>query len=134
MKISNLLIACLIATVGTSAFAAKYNLKLGHAVNTTDGQHAAALKMAELVKERTKGEVEITIFPANQLGNDAAMINGVRGGTIDIVSSGASNYNGIVANTAAQRRTHVLHMNAPSISPSSIRYPRSFICVSIRPM
>ena len=29
------------------------------------------------------------------------MINGVRGGTIDIVSSGASNYNGIVANTAA---------------------------------
>jgi tripartite ATP-independent transporter DctP family solute receptor len=29
------------------------------------------------------------------------MINGARGGTIDIVSSGASNYNGIVANTAA---------------------------------
>jgi tripartite ATP-independent transporter DctP family solute receptor len=35
------------------------------------------------------------------LGNDAAMINGVRGGTIDIVSSGASNFNGIVPNTAA---------------------------------
>ncbi len=30
-----------------------------------------------------------------------AMINGARGGTIGIVSSGASNYNGIVANTAA---------------------------------
>jgi tripartite ATP-independent transporter DctP family solute receptor len=101
MKISKVLIACLMATVGTAAFAAKFNLKLGHAVNATDGQHAAAMKMAELVKERTKGDVEITIFPANQLGNDAAMINGVRGGTIDIVSSGASNYNGIVANTAA---------------------------------
>ena len=89
------------ACLSTGAFAATFNLKLGHAVNTTDGQHAAAVKLAELVKQRSNGEVEITIYPANQLGNDAAMINGVRGGTIDIVSSGASNYNGIVANTAA---------------------------------
>jgi TRAP-type transport system periplasmic protein len=106
MKISRRLLTCAaaaatLACLAPSALAAKFNLKLGHAVNTTDGQHAAAVKMAELVKERTKGDVEITIYPANQLGNDAAMINGVRGGTIDIVSSGASNYNGIVANTAA---------------------------------
>lgn len=103
MKLSRriLAVAAALACLAPTAFAAKFNLKLGHAVNTTDGQHAAAVKMAELVKERTKGDVEITIFPANQLGNDAAMINGVRGGTIDIVSSGASNYNGIVANTAA---------------------------------
>jgi len=101
MKISRLLIACLITALGSSAFAAKFNLKMGHAVNTTDGQHAAAVKMAELVKQRTNGDVEIAIFPANQLGNDGAMINFVRGGTIDIVSSGASNYNGIVSNTAA---------------------------------
>ena len=101
MKISRLLLACLIAATGSAAFAAKFNLKMGHAVNTTDGQHAAALKLAELVKQRTNGDVEITIFPSNQLGNDGAMINGVRGGTIDIVSSGASNYNGLVANTAA---------------------------------
>jgi tripartite ATP-independent transporter DctP family solute receptor len=102
MKLTRLLLACLIAATGPAALAAaKFNLKLGHAVSTTDGQHAAAMKMAELVKQRTNGEVEITIFPANQLGNDPAMINGVRGGTIDIVSSGASNYNGIVPNTAA---------------------------------
>jgi tripartite ATP-independent transporter DctP family solute receptor len=93
--------AAALVCVAPSAFAAKFNLKLGHAVNTTDGQHAAAVKMAELVKQRTNGDVEITVYPANQLGNDAAMINGARGGTIDIVSSGASNYNGIVANTAA---------------------------------
>ena len=86
MKISRILVACLIASMGSAAFAAKFNLRMGHAVNTTDGQHAAAMKLAELVKQRTNGDVEITIFPANQLGNDAAMINGVRGGTIDIVS------------------------------------------------
>jgi hypothetical protein len=100
MKLSRILMACLMTAVGSSALAAKFNLKMGHAVNATDGQHAAAMKLAELVKQRTNGDVEITIFPANQLGNDAAMINGTRGGTIDIVSSGASNYNGIVANTA----------------------------------
>ncbi len=100
-KVSKLLLACLIASMGSAAFAAKFNLKLGHAVANTDGQHAAAVKLAELVKQRTNGDVEITVYPSNQLGNDAAMINGTRGGTIDIVSSGASNYNGIVANTAA---------------------------------
>jgi TRAP-type transport system periplasmic protein len=104
MKIAPMLMACgtLVAACFASAtYAATFNLKLGHAVNTTDGQHAAAVKMAELVKQRTNGEVEITIYPANQLGNDAAMINGARGGTIDIVSSGASNFNGIVPHTAA---------------------------------
>lgn len=106
MKIARRMLTCgaaavALAFLAPAAQAAKYNLKLAHAVNTTDGQHAAALKLAELVKQRTNGDVEITVFPANQLGNDAAMINGVRGGTIDIVSSGASNYNGIVANTAA---------------------------------
>ncbi|HNY47809.1 MAG TPA: TRAP transporter substrate-binding protein [Casimicrobium sp.] len=101
MKFSRLVVAFAIAGLSTAAFAAKFNLKLAHAVNTTDGQHMAALKLAELVKARTNGDVEITVYPANQLGNDAAMINGTRGGTIDIVSSGASNYNGIVPNTAA---------------------------------
>lgn len=101
MKFSRLFVAFAIAGLSTGAFAAKYNLKFGHAVNTTDGQHAAAVKMAELVKARTNGDIEITIYPSNQLGNDAAMINGMRGGTIDIVSNGASNHNGIVSNTAA---------------------------------
>ncbi|RCW76324.1 TRAP transporter substrate-binding protein [Pseudorhodoferax soli] len=101
-KIVRLVLACVAAAcLPAGALAAKYNLKLGHAVNTTDGQHAAAVKMAELVKQRSNGEVEITVFPSSTLGTDAAMISGARGGAIDIVSSGASNYNGIVPATAA---------------------------------
>lgn len=99
--LTSLATAAALACLAPSAMAAKFNFKFGHAVNPTDGQHAAAVKLAELVKQRTNGDVEITIYPANQLGNDAAMINGARGGTIDLVSSGASNFNGIVANTAA---------------------------------
>ena len=101
-NIARIVLACMAAAcLPTGALAAKFNLKLGHAVNTTDGQHAAALKMAELVKQRTNGDVEITVFPSSTLGTDAAMISGARGGAIDIVSSGASNYNGIVPATAA---------------------------------
>lgn len=101
-KIARLVLASLaVACLPAGALAAKFNLKLGHAVNTTEGQHAAAVKMAELVKQRSNGDVEITVYPSSTLGTDAAMINGARGGTIDIVSSGASNYNGIVPATAA---------------------------------
>jgi tripartite ATP-independent transporter DctP family solute receptor len=102
-RIAHLVLACIAAAcLPAGALAApKVTLKLGHAVNTTDGQHAAAMKMAELVKARTNGDVEITIFPSSTLGTDAAMISGARGGAIDIVSSGASNYNGIVPATAA---------------------------------
>lgn len=42
-KLSRILLACLVAAAGSSAYAAKFNRKLGHAVNTTDGQHAAAM-------------------------------------------------------------------------------------------
>lgn len=102
MKFTRLLLACVAAAcLPAAALAAQFNLKLAHAVNSTDSQHAAAVKMAELVKERSKGEVVITVFPSSTLGTDSAMISGARGGTIDIVSSGTSNYNGIVPATAA---------------------------------
>ena len=72
MKISRLLLACLIAATGSAAFAAKFNLKMGHAVNTTDGQHAAAMKLAEInsksvgtgepVPDGEVGEVVVTVL------------------------------------------------------------------------
>ena len=38
MKLSRSLLSCLVAAVGSSAYASKFNLKMGHAVNTTDGK------------------------------------------------------------------------------------------------
>ena len=37
----------LIAFTGSAALAAKFNLKMGHAVNTTDGQHAAFAQLLQ---------------------------------------------------------------------------------------
>jgi len=45
-------------------------------------------KFAEMVKERTKGEVQIAHFPGGQLGSDAAIAEGVKLGNIDMAIVG----------------------------------------------
>ena len=84
-----------------SPLAQSLKLRLGHASSAESSQQVALVKFVELVKERSKGDVEITVFPASTLGTDQQMINLTRGGSIDIVVSGSSNFNGIVAQTAA---------------------------------
>ncbi len=79
-----------------SAQTAPVKLRFGHAHPVTDSQHIAALEFAKKVKERTQGGIEIQVFPNNQLGNDNTMIAGVRGGTIDIETSGNPFFTGIV--------------------------------------
>jgi tripartite ATP-independent transporter DctP family solute receptor len=81
--------------------AATYKLRLGHASSAESSQQVALLKFAELVKERSKGEVELTVYAGSALGTDQQMINLTRGGSVDIVVSGSTNFNGMVPQTAA---------------------------------
>jgi tripartite ATP-independent transporter DctP family solute receptor len=62
----------------------------------SDTQTTAGEKFNELLKARTKGALEIKVYADSMLGNAQPAISGARGGTIDIVISGASNYTGIV--------------------------------------
>lgn len=72
-------------------------LTLAHAHPVEDSQHLAAMRFAERVKERSGDEINIRVFPNGQLGNDQAMIAGVRGGTIDIELSGNPYFSGLVS-------------------------------------
>ena len=72
-------------------------LTLAHAHPVEDSQHLAAMRFAERVKERSDDEIIIRVFPNGQLGNDQAMIAGVRGGTIDIELSGNPYFSGLVS-------------------------------------
>jgi len=87
MQIRHLIAAtgwfALAATVG-----AQTTLKLAHTQSTTDTHHQAALYFADEVKKRTNGEVVISVHPSGELGNDAAMLEGVRLGTIDMGITG----------------------------------------------
>lgn len=65
--------------------AAKWNMKFGHDMPEDSAQHVAAIKFAQLVKERTKGQVEVKVFPAQQLGTDPEMVQQAQMGTLEIV-------------------------------------------------
>ena len=67
-----------------------YVLKFGHLANEDHIWHESALKLAELVKARSKGRLEIKVYPNEQLGKELDMINGMRGQTVDMTITGES--------------------------------------------
>jgi TRAP-type transport system periplasmic protein len=89
------------AMLASTAFAAEYKLKLAHEVAVDSTQHLAATRFAKLVKDRTNGAIEITVYPNSGLGTGQQALNLLRGGTIEIVQSGSTTFNGVVGETAA---------------------------------
>src|SRR5262245_65401153 len=83
----------LVVAISSTATAQQYKMKWAHATPVEETQHLAAVKFTELVKERTKGAIEVTVYPGSVLGNDAQMINLMGGGTIDYVTSGSLKIN-----------------------------------------
>ncbi|ARU65018.1 TRAP transporter substrate-binding protein [Histophilus somni] len=71
-------------------------LRFGYEAPRGDTQHEAAKKFNDLLKEKTKGEIKLTLFPDSTLGNAQTMISAVRGGTIDLEMSGSPNFSGLV--------------------------------------
>jgi TRAP-type transport system periplasmic protein len=73
----------LAALMGAPLAAFSADFRLGHiyAIDSPTGQ--AAVRMADLVRERTKGEVNIRVFPAGQLGGDEQMGRELSRGLLD---------------------------------------------------
>ena len=65
-------------------------LKLGHLGNEENVWHKASLKFAEEVAARTKGAVEVKVFPNEQLGKETDLIKGIQLGTVDFTITGES--------------------------------------------
>ncbi len=57
-------------------------IKLGNVQSTEDTVQTGLKKFAELVNERTKGQVQVQVFPASQLGTEQELLEGVQLGTI----------------------------------------------------
>lgn len=82
---------CLVAVTGLWAAGAKepgvaqpLELKMGLVANTTSLEFKAATRFAELIAERTKNAVTVTIYPGSQLGDDRAMLEQVAAGVLDL--------------------------------------------------
>ncbi len=63
-----------------SAFGAQKVMKIGHEMNPEHPEHIALLKFKELFEERTGGEIEVQIFPSNQLGSFFVQIQNMKQG------------------------------------------------------
>lgn len=69
---------------GSAAFAQKVSLRYGHANAVTYPYHIAGLAFAKAVEEKSKGTLEVKIFPLGQLGGERDITEGLQLGTIDL--------------------------------------------------
>ncbi len=64
---------------------AKISLKLGHTGSPTHHYHLTSEQFAKAVSDRSGGEIEIKLFPSDQLGNQRQLVEGAQLGTVDMV-------------------------------------------------
>jgi len=80
------------ALAAPPAEAAKISMKLGHIRADTSPTHKAAVKFAEVVGQKTNGDVEIKVFPNSQLGGILDMFTGMKAGSLEMVYGGINTY------------------------------------------
>ncbi len=83
---------------------AEFTMRVSHQVPTAHHMHKALLMFAEDVKQRTKGGVEVQLFPAEQLAKAAENFPGVARGAFEAAMS-----------VNFQWGTTIPEMNAPAI-------------------
>ena len=60
--------AIALSGLATLASAQEIKIRLGHPLTTADAAHTAMVFFADNVRKRTNGRIEITVFPADQMG------------------------------------------------------------------
>lgn len=78
------LITAALCAIGTGAFA-QTTLQLGHTGAASHHFQQVSEEFARLVDERTGGEVQVTIYPSDQLGGQMQLVEGTFLGTNDMV-------------------------------------------------
>jgi len=88
--LSVLLMFSLLLVGAQGALAKGMNIKLAHVVNEKDAFHVCALKFKEVVEKESQGEITVTIYPNAKLGDERALLEGMKMGVVDagIITSG----------------------------------------------
>lgn len=82
--------AALLAVALSSPVIAATVIKLGHIAEATNPYGMGADKFAEIVKQKSKGEIEVKVFPSSQLGTQKELIEGLIYGTVDMTLTGTA--------------------------------------------
>jgi len=84
-------LAVFVLSVSVAVPAQEIRLRVGHDQPVGSMYDEGHKNFKKLVEERSNGRIKVDVFPAAQLGAEVAMIEGVRLGTIDMVSCSAAN-------------------------------------------
>ncbi len=98
MNKTSVCLAALLAFSAGPALAQQVKLTLGHGAAAGNPRDEGAKKFAEVVKEKSGGRIEVQVAGSAQLGDDAAMVTGMRTGSIDM----SLNSQGAVTNTVPE--------------------------------
>ncbi|MDH3353974.1 MAG: DctP family TRAP transporter solute-binding subunit, partial [Chromatiales bacterium] len=60
-------------------------LRLGHNIGEDSALHAAALRFANEINRKSDGQLHVTVYPNQELGNDHKMIEMARNGELDLL-------------------------------------------------
>ena len=118
-------IAVLAFALSIQSAMAQTKLRYAHVGVANAPQTLYADEVAKLVKERTSGRVEITVFANSQLGGVNEMVDGVRSGAIQIAHHDFGSLGRIVSNTAVFNTPfmyrdvdHAMRATDPALSPA----------------
>lgn len=67
-------------------------MKIGTSTGTTDYRYTSLKKFKEEVESKSKGTIEVQLYPSAQLGNDKDLIEGVKLGTVQATVTSAGNF------------------------------------------
>ena len=91
MKLKHLgLAAALALAFGAQSAMAVEKMRLAHSLPEDHAVHKALVKFAELVKERSKGDIEITVFPNGVLGGERETLEQVQNGILEFSKASAA--------------------------------------------
>jgi tripartite ATP-independent transporter DctP family solute receptor len=124
MKLASAVLAISLA-FSIQSSEAQTRLRYAHVGVANAPQTLYADEVAKLVKERTKGRVEIQVFANSQLGGVNEMVDGVRSGAIAMAHHDFGSLGRIVPNTAVfntpfmyRDPEHSLRATDPNLSPA----------------
>ena len=89
MKLKYLGVVLALGALAQTAVAVE-KMRLGHGLPEDHAVHKAVVKFADLVKERSGGEIEIKVFANGVLGGEREMLEQVQNGVLEITKASAS--------------------------------------------
>ena len=72
------------------------NMDVGHTLTTDSPFHVGTQKFADILKEKSNGKINVTVFPHSQLGGELTMIQGAVAGATDLFVTGQPTLNNVV--------------------------------------